>query len=257
MKIAKFKKMSKGRYKITLDKEGEFILYEEVIFKHELLLKKDISLEKLDKILEDNKFYEAYNLALSYIEYKLRSKKEIEDYLERKEFDRTLINDIIDELSKKGYINDTSYAKAFINDKISFTNHGPYKIRQALISNGVPEEIVDEELNKIDENIFREKITKMIQKRKKANNKPSNIFKSKVMEYLFSLGYSKDMILENLDDCSEEDDEFTLAKIMNEKEKLFKKYEKKYSGSSLEFQVKAALYRKGYNKETIERVMEQ
>ena len=50
MKVDKFKKMSKGRYKITLSDLNEFILYEEVIFKHELLLKKDINAERLHNI---------------------------------------------------------------------------------------------------------------------------------------------------------------------------------------------------------------
>lgn len=257
MKIEKFKKMSKGRYKISLDRGDEFILYEDVIFKHSLLLQKEISLEKLDKLLEDNKYYEAYNLALSYIEYKLRSKKEIEDYLDKKEYTHKLINDIINDLESKGYINDRIYAKAFILDKINFTNHGPYKIKQALLSSGVDESIINEELNNIDKDLFIGKINKIIDKRKKINKKPISIFKMKTMEYLSTLGYDRELINNALSITEYEiDEEAILNKAISEKEKLYNKYSKKYEGNKLDYQIKSALYRKGYNSEIINKIMD-
>lgn len=254
MKVDKFKKMSKGRYKITLSDLNEFILYEEVIFKHELLLKKEISVERLDKILEDNKYYEAYNIALSYIEYKLRSKKELKEYLERKEFDFNLINKVLEELSNKGYINDSSYAHAFIQDKLLFTNYGPNKIKASLINSGVDESIASEFISNISDDVFEEKIKKIIDKRKKLNKKTLNIFKMKTIEYLLSLGYDKEMIMSYLyidEDVEIRNDE---EKLIKERNKLIEKYSKKYSGSKLDYQVKAALYRKGYTSNDINRV---
>ena len=43
MRILKYKKISSGKYQITLDDNRELKLYEDVILKYELLLKKDIS----------------------------------------------------------------------------------------------------------------------------------------------------------------------------------------------------------------------
>ena len=254
MKIVKFKKMTKGRYKLELDSMEEFVIYEDIIFKYELLLKKEISIDKLEHILDDNKYYEAYNLALSYIEYKLRSRKEIYNYLDKKEYPHKLIEQVCDDIEKIGYINDYNYAKAFIADKINFTNHGPYKIKNELISNGIDEEVINECLNSIDEEVYREKIIKLIEKKKKSNTKPMSIFKPKLIEYLYTLGYSKDLINECL--VFDMDEEIDLSKIKKEKDKLYNKYSKKYDGSKLDYQVKSALYRKGYSSNEINSVME-
>lgn len=51
------------------------MLYEDVILKNNLLYNKDITLEILEKIMNENIYYEAYDLSLSFIEKKLRTKK--------------------------------------------------------------------------------------------------------------------------------------------------------------------------------------
>ena len=50
MHINKFKKVGKNKYKIFLD-TTELTLYEDIILKYDLLLKKDISLEEIDKLI--------------------------------------------------------------------------------------------------------------------------------------------------------------------------------------------------------------
>ena len=76
MKINKYKKVGKNKYKVYFD-NNEIILFEDVILKYDLLFLKDVSLELLDKIINENKFYEAYDMSLSYIETKMRNKKYI------------------------------------------------------------------------------------------------------------------------------------------------------------------------------------
>ena len=55
MKINKYKKVGKNKYKVYFD-NNEIILFEDVILKYDLLLLKDVSLELLDKIINENKF---------------------------------------------------------------------------------------------------------------------------------------------------------------------------------------------------------
>ena len=81
MKIISYKKTSRGRYIITLD-NNKLTLYEDVILNNNLLFQKDITLELLEKVMNENNYYEAYDLSLSYIETKLRTESEIISYLE-------------------------------------------------------------------------------------------------------------------------------------------------------------------------------
>ena len=169
MYINKYKKVGKNKYKVYFERE-EITLYEDIILKHNLLIKKDISLEELDEIIKENKDYDAYNIALNYIEVKMRSKKEIRDYLKRKEYDNKIINDVINKIEALGLLNENAYIKAYINDKINLSYDGPFKIKRNLLDLNFKEEDIDNYLYKIDDNIWKDKIIKLIDKKKNIMN---------------------------------------------------------------------------------------
>ena len=50
MKILKFKKQSKDKYKLYLDNNSDITLYEDVIIKNNLLITKEISDELLEAL---------------------------------------------------------------------------------------------------------------------------------------------------------------------------------------------------------------
>ena len=53
MKILKYKKMSNGRYKVSLE-NMDLLLYEEVILKYNLLITKEIDPLMIEDISQDN-----------------------------------------------------------------------------------------------------------------------------------------------------------------------------------------------------------
>ena len=150
MEIRKFKKVGKNKYKILFDTE-ELTLYEDIILKYELLIKKEISLDDLDKIIKDNNDYDAYNMALNYIEVKMRNRKELYLYLSKKGFEKSLINETISKIEKLGLLDNKAYIKAYINDKVNLTLDGPYKIKKSLIDLDFNENDIDNYLNTFDE----------------------------------------------------------------------------------------------------------
>ena len=119
MKIIKYKKI-KNKYRVYFDNE-EVDLYEEIILKYNLLLKKEIDSKLLEEIKESNKNEEAYEKALNYINVKMRSRNELEKYLSKKEYDDLLIKNTIKRLENIGLINDELYIKSYISDKINLT----------------------------------------------------------------------------------------------------------------------------------------
>ena len=82
MQINKFKKIGNNKYKIIFD-NTELVLYEDIILKYDLLIKKEVNEKLIDEIINENNYYSAYDKSLSYIESKLRTKKEIIEYLKR------------------------------------------------------------------------------------------------------------------------------------------------------------------------------
>ena len=132
MKINKFKKVGKSKYKIIFD-NTDITLYEDVILKYDLLIKSEVDIDLIDKIIKENEHYDAFYSALNYIEIKMRNKKEIISYLKKKEFNDEIINETINKLEKLNLLNSKSYIQAFVNDKINLSSDGPYKIKKSVL----------------------------------------------------------------------------------------------------------------------------
>ena len=248
MKIEKFKKDKHGKYTLILEDNSELSLYEDIIIKNELLIKKEVDVSLIDKLIDDNNSYEAYDKALSLIEKKLRSERELRNILDDMGFTKKIVDGSLDRLIKEGYINDNLYAKSFVNDKVLLTSWGPYKISKAL-SDLVDEDIIMSAINNIDDSVWKERVEKLV-KKKAATIKGKSIYmvKNKVNQYMFDLGYDSDMISEEVDklDISEED---ALKKEMS---KAYDKLSKKYSGNELNRQIKNHLYKKGFKVSNME-----
>ena len=217
MKINKFKKVGKNKYKIYFD-NSEIILFEDIILKYDLLIKKDMDVDLLDEVILENKYYEAYDLALGYIEIKMRNKKEIIKYLSKKEFRDNEINYAIDKLESQNLLNNKSYIVAFINDKVNLSLDGPLKIRKSLVELDFNENEIDEYLNTFDDDIWKDKIIKIINKKKSLmKNKSYFMFINKMKNDLYNMGYSSDMI----DEYNSIDKELSkLKRKYNDKNKI-------------------------------------
>jgi regulatory protein len=240
MQIAKFKKIGKSKYKVFFD-NTEIVLYEDIILKYDLLLKKDVDVYLLDKIIEENRFYEAYYLALNYIEIKMRNKNEIYEYLSKKEFDNSVIDTTIEKLESLNLLNNKKYIEAFINDRVNLSSDGPFKIKKQLIDYDFSEEDVDEYLNRIDNNIWKEKLSHIIDKRKKLmKNKSYFMFINKLKNDLYNLGYDRYLIDELLSNISYESDSL---------KKEYEKVSRKFKGERNK--IISSLLRKGYTYEEI------
>ena len=226
MKINKYKKVGKNKYKVYFD-NNEIILFEDVILKYDLLLLKDVSLELLDKIIDENKFYEAYDMSLSYIETKMRNRKEIYKYLKKKGYEEELINKVIDKLTSLKILDDRQYISAFINDKINLSNDGPFKIKKLLLELDFNESDIDNYLNNFNDSLWEEKLINIVNKKKNLmNNKSYYMFITKLKNDLFNLGYDKymiDNILSNIkyeSNALEKDFNSDLKKYKDDKNKL-------------------------------------
>lgn len=93
----------------------------------------------------------AYGYSVKYIDRRLRSINELRDYLKNKEEDTIIIEEVIDKLIDNKYLDDDRFTKAFIKDKLNFTNWGDYKIKNELKRLGVNEEIIYNNMTSIDE----------------------------------------------------------------------------------------------------------
>lgn len=253
MKIIKFKKLKNGQYKLILETKEEILTFENVILKNDLLIHPEVDEEIYDKILEDNKEEEAYNTLLKYLSHHLRSRKECEIYLEKKNYSSHIISSMIEKFQSQGYLNDERYIQAYINDKMSFSSLGPYKIRQELLKQVKDEKMIDKYINNLDLELIGEKLDKIITKLIKNNHQKSgSVLKNKIYQYLVTLGYPKEMIVSSLNKHT-----FPVNKqnLQNDYQKLLKKYQNKYDDDKLKYVISQKLLLKGYTKNEINDVI--
>ena len=247
MKIESIKK-SGSKYKILLDNGRIINTYEEVILNNGLLFHKYINKNLLEKINIDTNYYKSYNKALDMINRRLRSEKEIKEYLIKSEVEEKDIEEIINNLKRIGLIDDRLFAKAYTNDKVNLSTDGPDKIRKYLENNNIKEEYINDALNNINKEIINSKIDKIITKKIKTNTKYTPyILKQKILTYLINLGYRREDIIERLENTKIETKDMT-----KEMEKIYNKLNKKYKENELIYKLKNKLYSKGYTKEEIE-----
>jgi regulatory protein len=243
MKVEKIKKTPSGKYEVLLSDGNVLILFEDVIISNNLLGNKIIDESLLKKINIDNEYASSYNLALKYISIRLRSTKEVIDYLNKKMIDKTIVNETITKLKKNGYLNDDRFIKAFINDKILMTNWGPYKIARELEKYGV---FYHDDINNIiDKNTLKDRVKTIIKKMVSSNKSNSiNMLKNKILNNLISIGYTKESVLEDIENIKIANEQDRYNKEYN---KLYNKYKNKYKDEQLERIIKNKLYQRGFN----------
>ena len=246
MKIDKIKKSGK-KYKIVLEDGTEIKTFDDVIINYNLLYHKDIDDILLNKIIKDNAYYEVYNKVLNLISKKIRSEKEINEFLDKYDVDK---NKIINKLKSINLINDKNFAKAYISDKINLSNEGIDKIKNDLLKHNIDLNIIEEELSKIDNDLINKKIEKLINKKIKNSKYTGYKLKYKVVNELINLGYDKYTIIEIYDSLDIKNDNL----IVNEYDKLYRQLSKKYSGKELEYKINTKLYNKGFTKEEIDNI---
>lgn len=243
MKILKYKKISGVKYKIFLDDNREFSLYEDVILKFELLLKKDIDENTVNEMCKLNLLYDVYYVALNNIKARMKSTNELRDVLLKKEYPEDLVDEAIDMLTKQGYLNDRLFAKSYISNQINSTSNGPHRIENDLYSKKVDSDIINDEISVYDDSIQIEKINKLVNHKLRSNNSRGGmVLRKKIFTDLIQLGfddYNINQILNNVSFGNNNE----LAK--KEYEKAMRKYSKKYSGAQLELKVREYLYQKG------------
>ena len=251
MEIKKFKKLKNNIYELELDNGSLVKLYDDVIVKYSLLINKKIDSKLLDEITKYNTSLDAYYLSLKYISKKLRCEKEIEKYLTKLEFNKDVIDKTISKLNKEGYLKHDIYIKSYINDIYNFNNYGPDKIIFNLRELGFNLNEIEPYLEDKD---FRSKAIKIIDKKVKANHKLSNyMLKQHISNYLINLGYSKDIFYDYLDNIKINNKDILVKEASN----YIKKYSKKYQNKELLYFVKDKLYKKGYNSDEIDEVLNE
>jgi len=253
MKINKIAKNKNGKYKIIFDNNESLTVYDDVILDNGILFKQELTHEELNEINILNHYYELYNKAVKFVTTKMRSEKELWNFLEKQETTEEYKTKIISKLTEINLINDERFANAYFQDRLNLSNDGPYKIMHELKTNNISDTVIEDLYSKIDYSLVREKLDRLIQKKIKSNRNKSNfILSQKIIGDMINLGYDKSMITALLETRMKNND----VVVENEYKKIKNKLSKKFSGVDLDRQIKLKMHQKGFSNDEINSIFD-
>lgn len=188
MKITAIKQQVKrqGRYSIFVDEKYTFSLSENALLNQTIRIGQEVSADELQDFKDASKLDKAYNLTLAYVARRSRSEWELRDYFRRKEIDEGAGDIILERLRKFGYVNDTSFARSWVDNRRMLKPVSRRRLMQELRQKHVPEDIAHQVLAD-DETTDQETLKEMVIRKRRQSRYQDN---TKLMQYLVRQGYS-------------------------------------------------------------------
>lgn len=165
---------------------GEYNLFSDLIVKYSITVG-EIDEDKFHKAVVESNEKIAFNMVVKYLSNKLKTEKQLRDYLYKKEFKKQIIVNVIDKLKEYGIINDKAYAESYIKSNPNFSKN---KLKQKLLGVGIDRELIETCLNNIEEDDSCFLNAKKFLKNKVLNNAT----REKLIRRLSYLGYGWDVI---------------------------------------------------------------
>lgn len=248
---------AKNRFNIFINEKYSFAVDDTILVTEGLYKGKELKEAEIEELREKGEASKAYQAALNYLSYKMRSEKEIREHLKQKDYE--MIDPVIEKLKKHQYINDKEYGKSFVRTSFQLKNEGPKKIERKLVEKGLSNEEILTGLEEYSLEQQKENALKATEKTlKRQKNKSNREIQQKVREQLMLNGFESDIITEVLDEMDleqTEDEEYTA--LEKQGEKAWNRYSRKHKDRELMNKTKTYLYSKGYPRELIDRFINE
>ncbi|CAG9622996.1 recombination regulator RecX [Sutcliffiella rhizosphaerae] len=250
---------NKARFNIFLDEEYAFAVYESTLLKYQLAKGKELDELDIEEILFSDQVNKAYNAAVHYLSFRMRTEKEVVDYLKEKEYEGFVIKEIIVQLKEQSYLNDKEFAIAYVRTQVNTTLKGRGIIEQELLDKGVDKECATEvlEVEYALEKEVEHAVKLVIKYAPKYSRDSFKIMIQKVESALLRKGYSYSIIKLAIEEAElEQDTSEEWEAIGKQAEKFHRKY-KSLETYEYMMKMKGALYRKGFTIELIDKWLEE
>lgn len=209
-KIAR-QKRNKERYSIYIDGKFAFGLDEAALAKLQLAVGRTVTPEELDGIIAEEERRQAMDASFTLLTYRSRSRKELAQRLQRKQFSETAITAALDRLQELGYLNDEQFARDWLNAR-KLQGKGPELIRSELKQKGIDPEIIADVISayaRDPENI--EDVKRLVERKfKQMQDLPPQDAARRITGFLARRGFPVDTVRRVLRDLRKdmsEDDE--------------------------------------------------
>lgn len=195
-------KKNKERYSIFVDEEFLIGVAEQTLLKFNLAKGDAVTPKLFRKLQREEGRFKVKSYFLKLLGRRDHARKELFTKALKKEYPKEVINNVLDELQQKGFINDRGFADKFASDKARLSKWGPAKIKAHLLKKGLDKTDAEKSIQKaFEDEDLKETFLHLVLKRKRRFLREEDPYKrkKKVFDHLARKGYRASSIYEHLD----------------------------------------------------------
>jgi regulatory protein len=150
-KITALKVQKRNLDRINVFVDGEFAFGISRMAGAWLEIGQELSLEKIRELQAADGIEVAYQKALHFLSFRIRSENEIRRNLRKHKISDDVISDVIERLRRNHLVNDSEFARSWVANRSEFRPRGRRALQAELRQKGIENEIIDDALQTIDE----------------------------------------------------------------------------------------------------------
>jgi len=199
MIINRIVKKAKKDVTIHFDDDKFLILALEVFLKSGLKKGDELSDDRFSFLIEQNKLFHIKQKAFRLLGRRQHATSELRRKLWQRDYEQKLIDEVIDELRKNGYLNDGEFIREFVAEKSKSKKWSSNKIKSELLRKGIDQKLIELGFERIPNSDEFENAFSLGQKKyntliKRTENKRE--LQKKLSTYLYSKGFDYELIRE-------------------------------------------------------------
>ena len=190
-KVLSLKPVSRKKdyFRVTLDNGDKYNFHRNSITQYNIKEDKSIENKVIHKALDHTERENIKYKIILLLSFRQRSKKELKDSFVSKGYKIENVLSVIDELEKRNYINDPSFAKMMATHLIKEKKLGRYLVEQRLFQHGIDFSVMDPIISSLYKKYPQSKTIKEILNKRNISKRDSLKNKIKTINLLKRKGF--------------------------------------------------------------------
>lgn len=149
--ITALKQQKRNPNRVNVYLDGEFAFGLAKIVAAWLQVGQELEPEKIEELRAEDEFEAALQRAVNFLSYRPRSQQEVERNLRKHDVPPEVIDRALGRLRDRHLVDDLAFARLWVENRNAFRPRGRYALRSELRQKGVPDPIIAQALEGVDE----------------------------------------------------------------------------------------------------------
>jgi len=147
----------------------------------------ELSQQKINALQTEDQVEQAFQRAQHFLSFRIRSEQEIRLNLQKHQLPENIIDPVLNRLRERSLVDDRDFAQQWIDNRNRFHPRGKRALSSELYRKGIPNQIIEETLNDLDETKLAYKFAR--KKVDKIKTLDKSNFQKKMYGYLSRRGF--------------------------------------------------------------------